>query len=272
MIKKKGGGKMKRKRMLKAFVYFLCVSFLLMVNGFNSMVAQANQNAIPIGQMISRGGVKFEIRENAWEKVETPFPIFEGMKIKTEKGEAVLVIAEKTRIEIGSDSLFYFDQGDRLNLLQGKINFRMEPGLDLRFKVGNLSILKSYPLQTSRAPYVASVKQEAIGSIYLNPKGSVTVKSTQGTLYITNQDQVVLASISKGESITVPSVITSSKSPMTLAKADNPEPVDVEQPGNLSELTAWDWGALSVFAAGLVTLIAVVASEDDDEELVPVCP
>lgn len=261
---------MEGKFMSKAFVYFLCVSFLLMVNGFHSMAADANQNAIPIGQMISRGGVKFEIRQNAWEKVETPFPVFEGMKIRTEKGEAVIALTEKTRIEIGSDSVFCFDQRDRLNLLQGKINFRTEPELDLRFKVGNLSILKSYPLQTSATPYVAPAKEEAIGSVHLHPKGSVTVKSTQGTLYITNQDQVVIASVSMGESMTVPSVITSSKSPMKLAKAGNPEPV--EQPGTLSELSAWEWGALSVFGAYLVTLIAVAASEDDDEELIPVCP
>jgi len=260
---------MERKFMLKVFVYFLCVSFLLMVNGFHGMVAEANQNVIPIGQMISRGGVTFEIKENAWEKVETPFPIFEGMKIKTGKGEAALVLGEKSRIEVCSDSLFYFDQGDRLNLLQGKINFRMEPELHLRFKVGNLSILKSYPLQTSKAPYVAPAKEEAIGSIYLHPKGSVTVKSTQGTLTITNQDQVVLASISKGESITLPSVITSSQSPMMLAEAGNPEPM--EEPGDLSELSPWDWVAISVFFATVVAGVATVVSEDKDREF-PFCP
>jgi hypothetical protein len=262
---------MKRNFALKVFVYFLCLSFLLMVNGFHGMVAQANQNAIPVGQMISRGEVKFEIKENAWEKVETPFPVFEGMKIKTDKGEAVLAIAEKTRIEVGPDSLFYFDQGDRFHLLQGKINFRMEPELRLRFKVGNLYILKSYPLQSSRAPNVAPVNEEAIGSIYLHPKGSITIESTQGTLYITNQDQVILASISKGDSITLPSAITSSKSPIILADAGNPE--SMEYSGILSGLSLWDWVAISVFAVSMVTLIAVAVSQQNKgAEFAPICP
>ena len=261
---------MEKKFLLNCFVYFLCVSFLLMVNGFHAMAAQANQNAIPIGQMISHGGVTFEIKENSWEKVETPFPIFEGMKIKTGKGEAALMLGEKSRIEVGSDSLFYFDQSNRFNLLQGKINFRMEPELHLGFKVGNLSILKSYPLQTSKAPYVASVKDEAIGSIYLHPKGSVTVKSSRGTLTITNQDQVVLASISKGESITFPSVITSSQSPVRMAEAGNPDPM--EEPGDLSELTPWDWVAIGVFFGTVAAGVITVVSEDEHRELLPVCP
>ena len=257
--------------MLKIIVYFLCVSFLLTVNGFHGIVAAANQDAIPIGQMISRGGVKFEIKENTWEKVETPFPIFEGMKIRTEKGEAALVLGEKTRIEVGADSLFHFDQGDRFNLLQGKINFRMEPDVHLSFKVGHLLILKSYPLQTSKTPYVAHVGDvEAIGSIYLHPKGSVTVKSTQGTLYITNQDQVVLASISKGESITLPSVITSSKSPMMSAEAGNP--VLTEGSEEYSEPSPWEWVGICLANAAMVTLIAIAASEDEEEGLVFICP
>ena len=261
---------MEKKLLLKCFVHFLCISFLLMVNGFHGMVAQANQKAIPIGQMISRGGVKFEIKENSWEKVETPFLIFEGMKIRTEKGEAALVLGEKTRIEVGADSVFYFDQGDRFNLLQGKINFRMEPELDLRFKVGNLSIVKSYPLQTSTAPYVAPVKEEVIGSIYLHPKGSVTVKLSQGTLCITNQDQVVLASISKGESITLPSVITSSESPMMLSQADNPELI--EEPEEFSELSTFDWVVISLANVSMLTLIGIAASKDRDRYFVPICP
>ncbi|MGQ9648157.1 MAG: hypothetical protein ACUVWO_16645 [Thermodesulfobacteriota bacterium] len=258
---------MKSRYVLKAFVYFLSISFLLGVTGFHGMVSGANQN-VPVGQMVSRGAVKFEIKENVWEKVVSPFPVFERMKIKTEKGEAILAPREKTRIEIGPDSLIYFDQADRLNLLQGKINFRMEPEFDLRFKVGNLLILKCYPLLTSRAPYVAPVKEEVIGSIYLHPKGSVTVKSTRGTLYITNQNQVILGSVSTGGAITIPSVITRSKSPTMVAKADNSGPT--EHPGNLAGLSTWEWAALGVFAGYLVTLIAVAASED--EKLAPVCP
>jgi hypothetical protein len=77
------------------------------MNEFPKIIAEANQN-IPVGQMVSRGGVKFEVRKNSWEKVETPFPVFEGMKIRTEKGEAVLALSEKTRIEMGQTASSIF--------------------------------------------------------------------------------------------------------------------------------------------------------------------
>src|SRR4030043_195170 len=189
---------MKKGLIFKMFVYFLSVSFLLLMNEFPKMIAEANQN-IPVGQMVSRGGVKFEVKENSWEKVETPFPIFEGMRIRTEKGEAVLALAGKTRIEIGSDSLFYFDQRDQFNLLQGKINFRIQPDGQLGFKVGNLWINKSYPLQSAKGSSVVLTKdKEFAGSILVHSRGSVTVKTIQGSISVTNQEGTVLASLSAG--------------------------------------------------------------------------
>src|SRR5512139_3510423 len=204
---------MNKGLIFKRFVYFLCVSFLLLMNEFPRIIAEANQN-IPVGQMVSRGEVEFEVSKNSWEKVETPFPVFEGMKIRTEKGEAVLALSEKTRIEIGSDSFFYFGQKDQFNLLQGKISFRIQPDVPLRFKVGNLWIGKSYPLQAAKGSSVALTKdKEFAGSILTHTKGSVTLKSVKGPLQVTSQDGAVLASLSTGESITLPSVVVSSKSP-----------------------------------------------------------
>jgi hypothetical protein len=212
---------MKKGLIFKMFVYFLSVSFLLLMNEFPRMIGEANQKTIPVAQMISRGRVKFEVSKNSWEKVESPFPVFEGMKIRTEKGEAVLALAEKTRIEIGSDSLFYFDQRDQFNLLQGKINFRIQPDVQLRFKVGSLWINKSYPLQSAKGPPVGLTKdKEFTGSILMHPKGSVTVKTIQGSISVTNGDGALLASLSTGESITLPSVVASSKSPTMMATAE----------------------------------------------------
>jgi hypothetical protein len=270
----KGGRKMKGKCLLKTFVYFLCVSFLLMVNGFHGMVSEAGQKTVPVAQMISRGGVKFEVRENAWQKVETPFPVFEGMKIRTEKGEAVLALAEKTRIEIGSDSLFYFDQRDQFNLLQGKINFRMEPEHDLGFKVGNLRISKLYPLQAvkiSSTPLPGD--KGSLGTIMIHPSGSVTVKSVQGPLCVRNQDGQVLASLSSGESITLPSVAAGSKPPIMAANA---EPGRTGGPSEEKVLVKWETWAGIVAAVGVVAVTAGVAiwaaNRDDDDDEVPVCP
>jgi hypothetical protein len=262
---------MKKGLIFRMFVYFLSVSFLLLMNEFPKIIAEANQN-IPVGQMVSRGGVKFEVSKNSWEKVETPFPVFEGMKIRTEKGEAVLALAEKTRIEIGSDSFFYFDQSDQFNLLQGRINFRIQPDFPLRFKVGNLWISKSYPLQTAKGSSVALTKdKEFAGSILMHSKGSVTVRSTQGPLYVINQEGTVLASLSAGESITLPSVVAASKPTIMAANAE-PKWTEgpIEEEGWLG-LSTWTWVGIGAAAAAVIGIVVWAASDDDDHEA-PVCP
>jgi len=267
---------MRKTFMSTVFVYFLCISFLLMANGFIGMIAEANPN-IPVGQMVSRGEVKFEIKENLWEKVETPFPIFEGMKIKTGKGKSVLAIAKKTRIEIGSDSLFYFDQRDQFNLLHGKINFRIQPDVPLRFKVCNLWISKSNLPQSSIRPSVGLMKEkELAGSILTHSKGSVTVKSIQGPMYVTNEDGAVLASLSSGESITFPCIIGSPKSPTMLAQAKpkwTEGPIEEEEFLGLSTNT-WKWMGVGVGVAAIISGVAIGVSSggEDNEEVGPVCP
>jgi len=263
---------MKKGFLFKLFVYFLSVSFLLLINEFPRMIAEANQKAIPVAQMVSRGAVKFEVKENLWEKVETPFPIFEGMKIKTEKGGALLALADRTRIEVDSDSLFCLEQRDQFNLLQGKINFRIQPDVPLRFKVANLWIGKSYPLQTSKSPSVMLTKdKESEGSILMHSKGSVIVKSIQGSLYVTNEDGAVLASLSSGESITFPSVIASPKSPTRFAQA-KPEWTEgpIEEEGFLG-LSKWTWLGIGGAVALTVGIVAIAASGGDGDGYYPIC-
>ncbi len=264
---------MKKTFLVRAFVYFICISFLLMANSFHGMVAEANQKTVPVAQMISRGGVKFEVSENSWEKVETPFPVFEGMKIRTEKGEAVLALAEKTRIEIRSDSFFYFDQRDQFNLLEGKVSFRIQPDVPLRFKVGNLWISKPYPLQTAKGSSVALTKdKEFAGSILMHTKGSVTVKSVQGPLHVTSQDGTVLALLSTGESITLPSVVADSKPPIMAANA---EPESTEEPAEERRLLGvpiWAWVSLAALVAAEVTVVSIAASRSGGGGDAPACP
>ena len=263
---------MKKGLIFRMFVYFLSVSFLLLMNEFPRIIAEANQN-IPVGQMVSRGGVKFEVGKNSWEKVETPFPVFEGMRIRTEKGEAVLALAEKTRIEIGSDSLFYFDQSDQFNLLQGRINFRIQPDFPLRFKVGNLWISKSYPLQTAKgSPIPLTKDKEFSGSILMHTKGSVTVKSVQGLISITNEDGALLASLSTGESITLPSVVAASKPTIMAANA---EPKSTEGPleeGLLSKWETWFGIVAAVAVVGVTAGVVIWAANRDEDHERPVCP
>ena len=49
------GKRMKRGFAFRALVYFLCVSFLPLANGFHTMMAEAKETGRPLGEMVSRG-------------------------------------------------------------------------------------------------------------------------------------------------------------------------------------------------------------------------
>jgi len=118
---------MRKGFVFKAFIYFLSVSFLLMMNGLPAMGAEVKGKSISIvGEMVSRGEVKFEARENVWKKVESShFPIFQGTKIRTEKGNATITLTENSQIEVSPNSLFSLDYGDQFVLSLGSIQFRI---------------------------------------------------------------------------------------------------------------------------------------------------
>jgi len=198
---------MKKGRIYKSFVYFLIISLLLLMNGFHSMIAEAKEKGIPIGEMISKGEVNYEARENVWKKVDSSyFPVFQGVKIKTEKGVAAIALGNNSRIEVGQKSLFSFDQMDRFHLFQGQVNFSISSTAELNFKIGNLTVTKSRSLQASKGSGMASPKnEETIGSISIHSNGSVTVKSIQGELNVLNEERAVVATVSSQDSVTVPS-------------------------------------------------------------------
>ena len=57
-VKREEGGRMKERFLEKMFIYFLCISLLLLTNGFHTMVAKAKEINRPIGEMISKGDVR----------------------------------------------------------------------------------------------------------------------------------------------------------------------------------------------------------------------
>ncbi len=211
---------MEKRFGLRVFIYFLCVSFLVMMSGFPGAMAAAKEKGLPAGEMVSKGEVKFEARENVWKGVESShFPIFQGTKFKTEKGVAIVTLSNNSQIEVSPNSLFSLDQDDRFILSKGGIEFRIPSASEINFKVGNLSILKSRSLQAAKDSSTAHpMIEEAMGSISIHPNGSVTIKSTQGKLTVMNQDQVVLAAVSSKESITIPSTSAGAKQPVMVAQ------------------------------------------------------
>jgi hypothetical protein len=266
-----GGRGMKKRFGLKVFIYFLCGSFLLMMNGFPRMVAEAKENVLPIGEMVSKGEVKFEARQNIWKGVESShFPIFQGTRIKTEKGIAVVTLSNNSQIEVSANSLFSLDQNDRFVLSQGSIEFRIPSASEINFKVGNLSILKSRTLQAAKDLSVAPAgTEETIGSISIHTNGSVTIKSTQGKLTIMNQDQGVLAALSSKDSVTMPSITVGGKQPVMVAQVGETGSGAGTEIGGIPETYFWvGLGLLGL--GGSIWAIHEVTKDHGDEE--PVCP
>ena len=250
---------MKKRFGFKLLIYFLCVSFLVMMSGFPRRVAGAKERVLPMGEMVSQGEVKFEARQNVWKEVESShFPIFQGTRIKVEKGVAFITLSNNSQIEVSPDSLFSLDQNDQLVLSQGSIDFRIPSTSEINFKVGNLSILKSRTLQAAKDPLAFPPNgEETIGSISIHANGSVTIKSTQGKLTIMNQDRVVLSALSSKDSVTIPSMTVGGKPRVMVAQVGDTGPGEGE---GKSSSKAWMYvGAGALGIGGIVAIIAAGA-------------
>ena len=263
---------MKKGIALKAFIYLLCVSFLVMMNGFPRTVAEAKEKSIPIGEMVSKGEVRFEARQNVWKGVESShFPIFQGTKIKTEKGIAFITLSNNSQIEVSPHSLFSIDQNDQFVLSQGSIEFRIPSTSEINFKVGNLFILKSRTLQATKDPSAAHPSdEETIGSISIHANGSVTVKSIKGKLTIMNQDRVVLAALSSNDSVTIPSTTVGGKPPVMVAQVG--EASAAAGAGTFLGVSTVGWVVIIAGAAALGGMVAAAASGGGGVTEEPVCP
>jgi|GEM_PF-1606450 len=204
---------MRKRIFCRLFIHFLCLSLLFLVSGFSGRGrdAEARDRDIPIGEMVSKGDVRFEARENQWKNVEPSyFPIFHGIKIRTEKGVAIVSLANNSQVELGPDSTVFFEQSNRLNLSQGNLDFRISPASETSIRVRSLSITLPRPQTASKGPSAASGnRQEAIGSINIHPNGAVTVRSIQGSFSILGQDRTVLATLSSKDMVTIPSATSS---------------------------------------------------------------
>jgi hypothetical protein len=260
---------MKKSILSKFFIYLLCFSFLLLTSGFPRMTAEATESGLPIGEMISSGQVKFEARQNVWKKVEPiHFPVFQRVRIKTEKGLGFIVLAKNSQIEVGQNSLFSFQDEDQFHLLKGGVSFRIPSGAEMSFRVANLSIAKSLPLQAAKSPLVSPRSEETVGSIALHPNGAVTVKSIRGPLSIQNQDRVVLAALSSNESVTIPSAAASGEQRQMVAQVGEYPTGEAltEEVLGLSNTTWMIIGLATVVVAGVG--IALAVSDDDDHDFV----
>jgi hypothetical protein len=240
------------------------------------IVAEAREVGRPIGEMFSRGEVKFELRENVWKDVEpSHFPIFLGVKIKTEKGNSAVTLANDSQIEVESNSLLSFDRNDRIHLIQGTINFRFSSTAELSVNVGNLTVMKYRSLHASKNFLAVRENGDTIGSISAHPNGSLTVKSLQGSLSVVNQDHVVLAALSPEDTVTIPSVTANSPSKGMVALAGETgsgSSSDGEFLGLSTETWFWIGFGLTCDAAIGAGVAIYENNTGHHHGFVPVCP
>ena len=160
----------------QVFSLLLCVSFLLQVGGVPAILAQEKGKNFPIGGMVSRGEVKFEAGEKIWQKVEPSyFPIFEGSKIKTENGSAIISLKSDIQIEMGANTVLFFDRKDQIQLFQGNLNFRINSPEGISIRVG--SSPRSYARRARGAPPTSG----ATCSICSRARASTSSPTSRGT-------------------------------------------------------------------------------------------
>jgi hypothetical protein len=270
---------MRKGSAYKTFIYFLCFSFVLLTSGLPRAAAEATESGLPTGEIISSGEVRFEARENVWKRVEpSHFPVFLGVRIKTEKGQALVVLTDESQVEVGPHSLFSLQPNSQFHLFQGRVSFRIPSGVDISFRVGKLSIKKPRRMQAARGLVIAPKNEETIGSVIIRPNGAVTVKSIQGPLSVQNQESVVLAALSSNESVTIPSATAFEGEGEMVAQVydvvSEMYPTGKAATDELLGLsnTTWMFIALGAVAAAGAGIYLGVTKDDDDEFLVPICP
>ena len=246
-----------------------------MMGQFHSMIADAKEKVLPVGEMVSKGVVKYEAQGNVWRNVESSlFPVFPGMKIRTGKGNAAIVFSDGSQVEISPNSLFSVIQTGQIQLSQGSIEFRILSDSELNFKVGNLSVLKSRTLQASRTTTPAvPMKGEAVGSISVHSNGSVTVKNIQGNLSVLDENRVLLAALSSKDSVTLPSAtVQTSPRTMTAQVGQTTGTTTTTTTGEFLGLSTWAWVGIALAAVVATGVVIAVAAQDDDDDRVPICP
>jgi hypothetical protein len=263
---------------------FVCITFFLSVTGFPAGVARAKETNFPIGEMISKGGVKFEVREKVWKTIDSShFPVFEKGRIKTEQGTGMVTLKNNCHLEIAQNSIVSIEQVDKAHLLQGKMNFRIPSAKEMTIKVGGLTVMKPRIQQASRG-IVPARNEDTVGSISLHSNGSVTIRNLQGSLSVLDQDRMVVAALASKESITIPATIASGKSNKMVAQAGEMKEERRRQAASVIDqewtylgLNAIEWIAVGYAAALVGGLIYAYWPEADkdrtvQQEQIPVCP
>jgi len=265
------------------FLIIVCFTFFLTISGFPGTGTQAKDAKFPIGEIISKGGVRFEARENVWKSIDSSyFPVFESGKIETEQGTGVVTLGNGCHLEIAQNSAVSFEQVNQVHLTQGRVNFRIPSSKEMVIKVGSLRVTKPRVQQASEGTAIVPAKNEdAVGSVTLHGNGSVTIRNLQGSLSILDQDRVVIAALSSKDSITIPATMASGKSHKMMAQAGEVRERKrvtqsvIDQEWTYLGLNAIEWiavGYAKVLLGGLIYFFWPEGDNDRGVEQIPICP
>jgi len=268
---------MRRGFIFKNLTFFICVSFFLQMGGYSEIFAEEKGKVFPIGGMVSRGEVQFEAKEKIWKKVEPSFfPVFQGSKIKTEKGAAIISLVNDNQIEMGPNTILFFDGGSQIRLLQGHINFRIGSPEGISIKVGKVTVANSpYSHVASTRISVSKKKAADIGTVILHSNDTVTIQSNQGQFFVFNQKRVTLASLSTKESLRIPSNFIENPpaerdQKMIFAQVGEIPPSPEEE--TYLGLSKWTWAAIGGGVLAVAGIGIAAAGGGGGGGAAPVCP
>jgi len=258
----------------KSFSCFLCGALFLFAGRFPT-VAEGKEKSLLLGEMISRGEVKFEARENIWKEVEPSyFPVLPGVKIKTEKGASTLFLGARHKVEMGQNSLICVEQKDQLRLYRGRLDFRLSGQKDLSLRAGNLIVIGNLPLQASKSAKITVKAEEARGSLLLYANGSLRIRGEQGQITVLSQDRKVLAVLSPKETLMIPSALVEGPAgakalPVRMAQVGDEEAAaQAVKSGGLSAKT---WGVIGLAALAAGGVLAL-GGGGGGGGAAPICP
>jgi len=213
--KQKGRNSEKQWGLISAGLAGLCVLLFVVPRTFGVEREGGKEMGFPIGMVISQGNVKMEVKDKVWRTVESPYaPVLKGKKIRIEMGTARISLSNNSLMEVGQNSLLSFEHEGQLNLFEGGIHFQIPSTAQMSFRIGALSVTKSHPLNAQKGLTTALAREEETrGSLFLQPDGSLRVRSIQGALSILDHENRVLTITPSGEPITISSKILSGKEP-----------------------------------------------------------
>lgn len=263
-----------KKFYFKFLVVVLCFIHFFIWGGILPTLSWAKDKNPPIGEIIVRGEVQYEIKENNWKNIEfSYFPLFPGMKIKTKKGLANIFLRDHSNVELNKDTSILITDINNLRLLQGRIDFRIPAQANLKLHLGNLVVQKAIFRQAAQRNYLAG--EEVLGTLTLHAHGAVTINNIKGNISILDQNQRVLAALSQKDSLTIPSSLAHKPPPEKIAPikiAQVGEEEIAAEPEKYAGISVKTWGIIGLAALGATGALIAAGGGGGGGGGAPACP